>query len=229
MNQFIKEQMLIGKEAIEKLKTKKVAIFGLGGVGSFVVEALSRACIGNFVLIDNDKVEKSNMNRQLIALFSTMGKEKVEVCRERILDINPNANIKTYNIFYSKDSGKGIIKGCDYVIDAIDSVGSKIELIKECSELGIPIISSMGTGNKLKPEMFEIDDIYNTSICPLCRIIRHELRKIGIKELKVLYSKESPIQVDYSKYEEKGPASISFVPSTAGLRIAGEVIKQLIK
>ncbi len=229
MNQFIKEQMLIGKEALEKLKTKKVAIFGLGGVGSFVVEALSRACIGKFVLIDNDKVEKSNINRQLIALFSTIGKEKVEVCRERILDINPYANIKTYSIFYSKDNGKGIINGCDYVVDAIDSVGSKIELIKECSELKIPIISSMGTGNKLKPEMFEIDDIYNTSICPLCRIIRHELRKIGIKELKVLYSKEPPIQVDYSKYEEKGPASISFVPSIAGLRIAGEVIKHLIK
>lgn len=224
-NEFSREELLIGKENLSKLKLTKVAIFGVGGVGSFVVEGLVRAGIGNFILIDNDTVDITNLNRQLHATHSTIGKYKVDLMRDRILDINPNANVEIYREFYeSNEKNKILDSSINYIVDAIDSVKSKIELAKDAKDLNIPIISSMGTGNKLDPTKFEIADISKTSVCPLARVMRKELKKIGIKKYKVLYSKEEPI-----KLNEKTPGSISFVPSVAGLIISGEVIKDIIK
>ena len=224
-NEFSREELLIGKENLSKLKLAKVAIFGVGGVGSFVVEGLVRAGIGNFILIDNDTVDITNLNRQLHATHSTIGKYKVDLMRDRILDINPNANVEIYREFYeSNEKNKILDSSINYIVDAIDSVKSKIELAKDVKDLNIPIISSMGTGNKLDPTKFEIADISKTSVCPLARVMRKELKKIGIKKYKVLYSKEEPI-----KLNEKTPGSISFVPSVAGLIISGEVIKDIIK
>ena len=237
-NQFLRTELLIGKENVEKLQSSKVAIFGIGGVGSFVVEALARAGIENFVLIDNDVVDITNINRQIIATHSTIGKAKVEIGKERILDINPNAKVQALQIYFDKNSKEILDKSIDYVIDCIDTVSSKIELIVKAKNLQIPIISCMGTGNKLDPSKFEITDIYKTNICPLAKVIRKELKKREIKELKVLYSKEEPIKLQKSNNEKEVlknltlkkqvPGSISFVPSVAGLIIAGEVIKDLI-
>ena len=237
INQFSRTELIIGKKGIEKLNSVKVAIFGIGGVGSFVVEALVRAGIKNFVLVDNDTISLTNLNRQLIATHKTIGKYKVDVMKERILDINPEAKVAVYKEFYMPDSECKIIdESINYVVDAIDTVTAKIGLVIECNKLKIPIISSMGTGNKLHPEMFEITDIKKTSICPLARVIRKQLKSRGIEKLKVLYSKEEPIKPnqelthilnDTSK--KQVPSSISFVPSVAGLMIAGEVIRDLIK
>lgn len=225
-NQFSRTETLIGSEALKKLSRSRVAVFGIGGVGSYVVEALARAGIGNIDLIDNDDVSITNINRQIIALHTTIGEAKVDIAKKRVLEINPNIKVITHKIFFSQDNSKTFnFSNYDYVIDAIDSVSAKIELILRCKEAATPIISSMGTGNKLFPERFEISDIYKTSVCPLAKVMRTELKKRGIKTLKVVYSKETPIK-------EKGqrvPASISFVPSTAGLIIAGEVIRNLIK
>ncbi len=239
INQFSRTELIIGKQGLEKLHNAKVAIFGIGGVGSFVVEALARAGIGNFILIDNDTVSITNLNRQLIATQKTLGKYKVDVMKERILEINPEAKVTIYKEFYMPDSNSNIIdKTIDYVVDAIDTITAKISLVMECNKLNIPIISSMGTGNKLKPEMFEIDDIYNTSVCPLAKVMRKELKARKIKKLKVLYSKEEPIKpnpelleemIDKDDTKKQVPGSISFVPSCAGLMIAGEVVKDLIK
>ena len=239
LNQFSRTELIIGKEGLEKLHNAKVAIFGIGGVGSFVVEALARAGIENFILIDNDTVSITNLNRQLIATQKTLGKYKVDVMKERILEINPDAKVTIYKEFYMPDSNSNIIdKTIDYVVDAIDTITAKISLVMECNKLNIPIISSMGTGNKLKPEMFEIDDIYNTSVCPLAKVMRKELKAREIKKLKVLYSKEEPIKpnpelleemIDKDDTKKQVPGSISFVPSCAGLIIAGEVVKDLIK
>ena len=239
INQFSRTELIIGKEGLEKLHNAKVAIFGIGGVGSFVVEALARAGIENFILIDNDTVSITNLNRQLIATQKTLGKYKVDVMKERILEINPDAKVTIYKEFYMPDSNSNIIdKTIDYVVDAIDTITAKISLVMECNKLNIPIISSMGTGNKLKPEMFEIDDIYNTSVCPLAKVMRKELKAREIKKLKVLYSKEEPIKpnpelleemIDKDDTKKQVPGSISFVPSCAGLIIAGEVVKDLIK
>ena len=224
-NEFSREEVLIGKENLSKLKLAKVAIFGVGGVGSFVVEGLVRAGIGNFILIDNDTVDITNLNRQLHATHSTIGKYKVDLMRDRILDINPNANVEIYREFYeSNEKNKILDSSINYIVDAIDSVKSKIELAKDAKDLNIPIISSMGTGNKLDPTKFEIADISKTSVCPLARVMRKELKKIGIKKYKVLYSKEEPIKLNV-----KSPGSISFVPSVAGLIISGEVVKDIIK
>ena len=248
LNQFSRTELLIGKEGIKKLQKAKVAIFGIGGVGSFVVEGLVRAGVGNFVLVDDDKICLTNLNRQIIATRKTIGKYKVDVMKERILEINPNANVETYQEFYMPNSENKILdKTIDYVVDSIDTVTAKIELVMNCNELGIPIISSMGTGNKLDPSRFEITDIYKTSICPLAKVMRKELRKREIKKLKVIYSKEEPIKPDETlesscktncicppgtkrKCTERNqvPGSISFVPSVAGLMIAGEVIKDII-
>lgn len=222
--QFSRTQLLIGKESIEKLNNAKVAIFGLGGVGSFVTEGLARAGIGNFLLVDNDKVSITNLNRQIIALHSTIGKSKVEIAKKRILDINPNANVEIFEEFFMPDSKEILDKSITYVVDAIDTVTAKIELVERTNKLNIPIISCMGTGNKLEPTKFEITDIFKTSVCPLAKVMRKELKNRGIKKLKVLYSKEEPI-----KTNSNVPASISFVPSVAGLIIAGEVIKDIIK
>lgn len=227
---FSRTELLLGKEKVDILKNSKVAIFGIGGVGSFVLEGLARAGIGSFILIDNDEVSASNLNRQLIATVKTIGRPKVEVAKERVLEINPNANIEIYKEFFMPDTREEIIdKSIDYIVDAIDTVTAKIELIVRAKKLNIKIISSMGTGNKLDPTKFEIADIYKTSVCPLAKVMRKELRKRNINELKVLYSKEEPVKIEKDSKEKQIPGSISFVPSVAGLIIAGEVVKDLIK
>ncbi len=230
LDQFSRTELLIGKEGIEKLSKSKVAIFGIGGVGSFVVEALVRAGVENFILVDNDKISSSNINRQIIATTRTVGRYKVEVAKERILEINPNANVEIYQEFFMPES-KGILdKTVDYIVDAIDTITAKIELVMRANKLNIPIISSMGTGNKLDSTKFEVTDIYKTSVCPLAKVMRKELRTRGIKKLKVVYSKEEPIKVDVKCINNKQvPGSISFVPSVAGLIISGEVVKDIIK
>ena len=236
-NQFSRTELIIGKEKQEILKNAKVAVFGIGGVGSYVVEGLVRAGIGNFVLVDNDVVSVSNINRQLIATHTSIGKAKVEVTKERILEINPNAKVDIYQEFFLPETEGIIDETIDYIVDAIDTVTGKIELIMRAEKLNIPIISSMGTGNKLDPTRFEITDIYKTSVCPLAKVMRKELKQRGIKKLKVLYSKEEPIKVNANQEENKNelekrtkivPGSMSFVPSVAGLIISGEVIKDLI-
>lgn len=221
---FDRTKSLIGENSLEKLANSKVAIFGIGGVGGYVVEALVRANVGEIDLIDNDTINPTNINRQIVALHSTLGQYKVDVMKNRILDINPNIKINTFKTFFDENTiNEFDFSKYDYVVDAIDSVKSKILLIKTCKSLNIPIISSMGTGNKLDPLKFEIADISKTSVCPLARVMRSELKKQGIKNLKVLYSKEEPI-----KTNSRTPSSISFVPSTAGLIIASEVVKDLI-
>lgn len=229
MGQFSRTELLIGKENLEKLKNSKVAIFGIGGVGSFVLEALTRAGIGNFILVDKDNVDLSNLNRQIIATRKTVGKPKVEVAKERILEINPNAEVEIYKEFFMPETEGILDSTISYVVDAIDTVTAKIELVKRAQELNIPIISSMGTGNKLDPTKFEVSDIYKTSVCPLAKVMRKELKARKIKKLKVVYSKELPIKVARNEEVIKQiPGSISFVPSVAGLIIAGEVIKDII-
>ena len=218
-------EQLIGSDAIAKLKNARVAVFGIGGVGSYVVEALARSGVGNLDLIDNDTVAESNLNRQLVALHSTLGKPKVEVAKERVNDIDPDIKVNARQCFYlPEEADKFPFGEYDYIVDAIDTVKAKISLVEEANKVGTPIICSMGTGNKLDPTRFEISDISKTSVCPLAKVIRVELRKRGINHLKVLYSKEEPVNVG-----SRTPASIAFVPSVAGLIIAGEVIKDLIK
>lgn len=225
-NIFKRTEALIGEESLEKLKKSHVAVFGLGGVGGHVVEALARSGIGTLTLIDNDSIKESNINRQIIALNSTIGELKTEAFKKRIHDINPSANVNVINLFYLPETKEQInFSAFDYVVDAIDTVSGKISIVEECDKINTPLISSMGTGNKLDPTAFEISDIYKTSVCPLARVMRYELKKRGIKKLKVLYSKEQPIKTDCGRL----PSSISFVPSAAGLIIAGEVIKDLIK
>lgn len=227
-NQFSRTEMLIGKENVQKLHSKKVAVFGIGGVGSFVVEALVRAGIENFVLVDKDVVDITNLNRQIIATHNTIGMPKVEVAKKRILEINPNAKISTYQEFFMPKTEGILDNTIDYIADCIDTVTAKIELVVRANKMGIPIISSMGTGNKLDPTKFEVTDIYKTSVCPLAKVMRKELKNRDIKNLKVVYSKEQPIIGDDIN-EKRVPKSISFVPSVAGLIIAGEIIKDLIK
>lgn len=224
---FSRTELLIGKENIEKLRDKKIAIFGLGGVGSFITEGIIRCGIKNLILVDNDEISPSNINRQLYALQSTIGKKKTDLAKERCLDINPLANIQTFNLFYLEETQNQIdLSDCDYIIDAIDTVSAKLLLIENAKKLNVPIISSMGTGNKLNPFAFQISDIFKTSVCPLARTMRYELKKRGynsktLKNLKVLFSTENPAS------SIRPPASISFVPSVAGLMITSEVIKDL--
>ena len=228
-NQFSRTELLIGKEGLSKLKDSKVAIFGIGGVGSFVVEALARAGVQNFVLVDKDVVGISNINRQLIATYDTIGKAKVEVSKQRILSINPNAHIEAYEEFFLPENSNILDNSLTYIVDCIDTVTAKIELVMQAQELNIPIISSMGTGNKLDPTKFEITDMYKTQVCPLAKVMRKELKARNIKHLKVLYSREEPIKTGAISENGKAiPGSISFVPSVAGLIIAGEVVKDLI-
>lgn len=227
-NQFSRTELLIGKEGIDKLQKAKVAIFGIGGVGSFVVEGLARAGIGNLIIVDYDKYDITNINRQLGALHSTIGKYKVDVMKERILDINPNAIVEAYRPDEIEGGETNIIdSSITYIVDAIDTMENKIKLIEKANSENINIITATGAGNKLDPTKFEIADIYKTSVCPVCRILRKELKKRNIKKLKVLYSKEVPQKV--SQNENKTLGSISFVPSVAGLIIAGEVVKDIIK
>lgn len=226
-NQFSRTELLIGKNGIEKLKKSKVAVFGIGGVGSYTVEALARAGVEHLVLIDYDKYDITNINRQLGALHSTIGKYKVDVMKERILDINPNAIVEIYKPEEVKDGEANIINSSlTYVVDAQDTMKTKIALIEKCNKENVKIITATGTGNKLDPTKFEVSDIYKTSVCPICKILRKELKLRNIKKLKVVYSKEVPI-----KHEQSGTTlgSISFVPSVAGLILAGEIIKDIIK
>ena len=249
LHEFSRTELLIGTEALKKLKNSKVAVFGIGGVGSYAVEGLVRSGVGKFVLIDDDCICLTNINRQLHATRKTVGRPKVEVMKERILEINPNAEVEVYQKFYLPDSANEMIHDdYDYIIDAIDTVTAKIDLIVNAEKMGIPIISCMGAGNKLDATQFEVADIYSTTICPLARVMRKELRQREVKSLKVVYSKEvpiKPVETETSSCSSscicpKGtartctikhqiPGSISFVPSVAGLIIAGEVIKDLIK
>lgn len=221
---FIRTENLIGKENLDKLKNSHIAIFGIGGVGGYVTEALVRAGVGKIDIIDNDTISESNINRQIIATTKSVGKFKVDVMKERILEINPNVQVNTFNILYLPNTANQFdFTKYDYIIDAVDNVTAKIELVIRANYSNVPIISSMGTGNKLDPTAFEVSDIYKTEVCPLAKVMRLELKKRGIKKLKVVYSKEKPIT------NQRPPASISFVPSVAGLIIASEVVKDIIK
>ena len=231
-DKFSRTEMLIGNEGLKQLNDAKVAIFGIGGVGSFVCEGLARSGIGNFILVDYDKIDESNINRQLIATVNTIGKYKADLMKDRILEINPDANVEVYKEFYLADSEIDIItKDLSYAVDCVDTIMAKIAIICQCDALDVPVISSMGTGNKLDPTMFEVADIYETSVCPLARIMKKDLRKRNIEKLKVVYSKEHAINTNDCainqnlKFKVKG--SVSFVPSVAGLIIAGEVIKDI--
>ncbi|MCY6355992.1 tRNA threonylcarbamoyladenosine dehydratase [Clostridium sp. ZS2-4] len=233
MEWLTRTERLIGKEGIEKLSNSKVVIFGVGGVGSFVTEAIARSGVSNIVLVDKDEVDISNINRQILATTKTIGEAKVEVMKRRILEINPSCQVKTHNIFVNEDNIEDIIeKDTDYVVDAIDTVSSKISVAVWCEKNNIRIISSMGTGNKLDPTQFKVSDIYRTNVCPLAKVMRRELKRRGVKGLKVVYSEEMPIKISEAYKNEtqrkQSPGSISFVPSSAGLIIAGEVIKDII-
>lgn len=226
--EFTRTAMLIGEDAVKRLSACRVAIFGVGGVGGYVMEALARSGVGHFDLIDNDTVNITNINRQIIATHRTIGLFKVDAARDRILSINPQAEVNVYKTFYMPDnSAEFDFSGYDYVVDAVDTVTAKIEIILNAKKADVPVISSMGTGNKLDPTRFEVGDIYDTSVCPLARVMRRELKKRGIKNLKVLYSTEEPVKPNNIENYGSVPASIAFVPSVAGLIIAGEVIKDL--
>lgn len=228
-NQFERTKMLLGKKAVEKLKKSRVAVFGIGGVGGHIAEALVRAGIGEIDVIDRDVVSVSNINRQIIALNSTVGLPKTEMFKKRALDINPDVKVNCHNVFFMPDTSDMFdFSKYDYVADAIDTVTGKIEIIMKAQEAGVKVISSMGTGNKLDPTLFEVTDIYKTSVCPLARVMRRELKNRGVKHLKVVYSKEEAIKTNITENGKAVPGSISFVPSVAGLIIAGEIIKDLI-
>lgn len=241
MNEFSRTELLIGQVALEKLQNSCVAIFGVGGVGGYVCEALVRSGVGHFDLIDNDTVSLTNINRQIIALHSTIGKLKVDVMKERMLDINPDVDVSVHPCFYLPETTDQFdFSNYDYVVDAIDTVTGKIEIIVQADAHQVPVISSMGAGNKLNPSMMEVSDIYKTSVCPLARVMRRELKKRHIKHCKVVYSKEKaiqPSQASLEKYvadseenftKKSIPGSTAFVPSVAGLILASEVIKDLI-
>lgn len=229
-NQFERTALLLGKASVEKLAEKRVAVFGVGGVGGFVCEGLVRAGIGAIDIVDKDTVALSNLNRQLIALHSTVGKNKVDVLEERLKDINKDLIIKKYKCFFLPETSDTFdFREYDYVVDAIDTVTGKIELILKANEAGVPIISAMGAGNKLDPTAFQVSDIYKTSVCPLARVMRRELKKRGVEKLKVVYSKEEPIKPQFEEGEEVVPGSVSFVPPALGLIIAGEIVKDLIR
>ena len=232
-NQWIRTELLLGEEAVEQLKKSHVAVFGVGGVGGYVVEALARTGVGTFDLIDRDTVSVSNINRQIIATHSTVGKVKVEVMKDRILEINPEAKVNIHKCFFlPENAGEFDFNRYSYVVDAVDTVTAKIELVMQARKAGVPIISSMGAGNKLDPTKFEVTDIYKTSVCPLAKVMRKELKKRGVKNLKVVYSTEKALQPGVDLSGEEGrravPGSVAFVPSVAGLIAAGEVIKDLI-
>ncbi|MDO5125555.1 MAG: tRNA threonylcarbamoyladenosine dehydratase [Ruminococcus sp.] len=229
---FSRTELMLGKDALQRLKNSRVAIFGIGGVGGYVAEGLVRCGVGAIDIIDNDTVGESNLNRQIYALESTIGKNKVDVAKQRIADINPDCVVTAHNKFYTPETSSEFdFSQYDYIVDAIDTVTGKIELVMQAKQYKVPIISSMGTGNKLDPTAFEVADIYKTSVCPLARVMRYELKRRGIKHLKVVYSKEQPITPKGSlrdPHRRQVPASVSFVPPVAGLIIAGEVIKDLI-
>lgn len=233
LNEFSRTELLLGKEAMTKLSQSHVAVFGVGGVGGYVVEALARSGIGAMDLIDNDTVSLTNINRQIIATHQSIGKYKVDVAKERIMDINPQCKVKTYQTFYLPENKQNFdFKQYDYVVDAIDTVAAKIALVVSANETNTPIISAMGAGNKLNPTMFEVADIYKTSVCPLSKVMRKELKKRNIKSLKVVYSKEPPLTPSISEEQtnkRQTAGSTAFVPPVVGLIIASEIIKDLIQ
>ena len=227
-NQFSRTELLIGKDGIEKLQNAKVAVFGIGGVGSYTVEGLARAGIGHLIIVDYDKYDITNINRQLGALHSTIGQYKVDVMKQRILDINPNAIVEAYRPDEIEGGETSLINSeITYVVDAIDTMANKLALIEKCQKENVKIITATGAGNKLDATKFEVTDIYKTSVCPVCKILRKELKNRNIKRLKVLYSKEIPLKPNTNG--ERTLGSVSFVPSVAGLIIAGEVVKDIIK
>lgn len=242
-NQFIRTEMLLGSDNMEKLRNSHVIVFGIGGVGGYVVEALARSGVGTLTLVDNDVVAESNINRQIIATVKTIGRAKVEAAKERVLEINPEAVVNTRQMFYLPETaGQFDFTRYDYVVDAIDTVSGKIALVVEAKKCGVPVISSMGAGNKLEPSAFEVADIYKTSVCPLAKVMRRELKKRGVRDLKVVYSREEPLtpqrgradashedgsEAENAEGKRRTPGSVAFVPSVAGLIIAGEVVKDL--
>jgi len=248
MDQFSRTELLFGKPALDTLRRSRVAVFGIGGVGSYTVEALVRAGVGRLMLIDDDLVCLTNLNRQLIALHSTVGKPKVEVMAARVHDINPDAEVETFKTFYLPENADTFdLSRCDYIVDAVDTVSAKVELAVRASQAGVPIISCMGAGNKLDPTRFEVADLFETSVCPLCKVMRKEVKRRGVERLKVVYSKEEPLVPVETEavscrhhcvcpkgatrtctVRHRVPGSVSFVPSVAGLIIAGEVIRGLI-
>lgn len=249
LNQFSRTQLLLGDEAMNKLAASRVAVFGIGGVGGYVCEALIRSGVGAIDLIDDDKVCLTNLNRQIIATRKTIGQYKTQVMKERILDINPDAKVEVHNCFFLPETADDFeFEKYDYVVDAVDTVTAKIALVMKCKEKNVPIISSMGAGNKLDASAFRVADIYNTKVCPLAKVMRRELKKRGVKKLKVVYSEEMPIKpledmssscktncicppgAQHKCTQRRAiPGSVAFVPSVAGLIIAGEVVKDLIK
>lgn len=236
MEKFTRTKRLLGTEAMDKLAAARVAVFGVGGVGGYVVEALARSGVGSFVIVDNDTVSESNINRQIIATTKTVGRYKTDVMKERILDINPAAAVEERRCFYLPENAHEFdFSEYTYVIDAVDTVTAKIEIIMRAKAAGVPVISSMGAGNKLDPTQFQVTDIYKTQMCPLAKVMRHELKKRNVKSLKVVYSTEkaiTPIEDDREKNNFSGkrscPGSVAFVPSVAGLIIASEVVKDII-
>ncbi len=234
LNEFSRTELLIGAEGVERLKNARVAVFGIGGVGGHAMEALARSGVGTLDVIDDDTVSVTNINRQLLATQKTVGRYKTDVARERILEINPQALVFTHKTFFLPENAEQFdFKQYDYIVDAIDTVSGKIALAEQAQKAGIPIISSMGAGNKMDPTAFEVADIYETSVCPLAKVMRRELKKRGIEKLKVVYSKEKPLipresEEQMTSARRQIPGSVSFVPSVAGLIIAGEVIKDLV-
>lgn len=248
LTQFSRTELLLGKEGMERLKNARVAVFGVGGVGGYVCEALVRSGVGSFDLIDDDKVCLTNLNRQIIATRSTVGQYKVDVMKERMLDINPDVQVETYKCFFLPENADDFpFAEYDYVVDAVDTVTAKIELVMKCQSMGVPIISSMGAGNKLNASAFQVADIYKTKMCPLAKVMRRELKKRGVKKLKVVYSEEKPTRpiedmaiscrthcicppgAAHKCTERRDiPGSVAFVPSVAGLIVAGEVVKDLV-
>lgn len=228
---FIRSAAMLGEENMERLYASHVLVFGLGGVGGHAAETLCRGGIGTLSLVDSEKFDSSNCNRQIFATAETVGKEKTEAAKERLMSINPECEIRTYSFFYGKDpTPSSLFEGVDYILDAIDTVSAKMMLIEEAKKRSIPIISCMGTGNKLDPTRFRVADIKHTKVCPLARVIRSECKKRGIEGLKVLYSEEEPVTgVIPSEYGRHAPGSVSFVPGVAGMILAGEIIKDIIK
>lgn len=229
---FIRTELLLGEDGVAALQQAKVAIFGIGGVGGYVAEALARSGVGAFVLVDRDVVSISNINRQIIATTMTVGKPKAELMRERILEINPETSVEVYNCFFLPENAADFdFASYSYVVDAVDTVTAKLEIVMCAGKAGVPVISSMGAGNKLDPTRFEVADIYETSVCPLARVMRRELKKRGVERLKVVYSREealTPKRILSDESKRVIPGSVAFVPSVAGLILAGEVVKDLV-